>query len=260
LVILSVLVPLSQKLSAADCSPSGTQNGHCLSAYKASDGTYHEVAGGSMVLWYGLFMLSILPLAVGGVYKQYVLQGRDVEVVYATWWSGCFQILWGILLVPFLWIKLPGQYVPPGETLSALANTWSCLCGNMPQPGDESCASSPSPFFWFFIYLFFCVSYQVLVVWLTKYLSTMWCTVAAVLCLDLTNVFSMIPFLAGGSSKVMSVDDWLATILASVAIWVYSMEKEKRDAPEGKDEFCSMLHDDEDVSSSSEMSDERGRS
>jgi len=85
--------------------------------------------------------------------------------------------------------------------------------------------------FWFFIYLFFCVSFQVLGLWLTKYLSAVWIMVAAVLCLDLTNVFGMIPFLAGGGAQVMSVNDWLATALASVAIWVYSFEPETRALP-----------------------------
>eukprot|EP00931_Biecheleriopsis_adriatica_P061761 TRINITY_DN37154_c0_g1_i2.p1 TRINITY_DN37154_c0_g1~~TRINITY_DN37154_c0_g1_i2.p1 ORF type:complete len:426 (-),score=46.50 TRINITY_DN37154_c0_g1_i2:136-1413(-) len=260
LVILSVMVGLSAKLSAADCSPEGTQAGHCLAAYKASDGTYKEVAGGSLVLWYGVFMLSILPFAIGGVYKQWVLQGRDVEVVYATWWSGVFQILWGILLVPFLWIKMPGQYVAPGETFTALGNAFSCLCGNVPQPGDEACATSPVPFFWFFIYLFFCVSYQVLVVWLTKYLSAVWVMVAAVLCLDLTNVLSMVPFLAGGSSAVMSVNDWLATILASVAIWVYSMQKEYTPPPKDYGNECIYGTQDDEDSTASESPDERLRS
>jgi len=247
LVLLSVLVGLSPALEANDCSAVGIQHGKCLSAYKANDGTYHQLSSGAALLWYCLFLLSVLPYAAGSVYKQYVLQGRDVEVVYATWWSGCFQILWGLLCVPFLWIKLPGQDLAPGDTLEALVDTWACLCGQIPHPGDEACATSPSPLFWFFIYLFFCVSFQVLCVWLTKYLSAVWTMVASVLCLDLTNVFGMIPFLAGGGAQVMSVYDWLATVNASVAIWVYSVEPETRALPERKHD--DDVNDDREVKS-----------
>lgn len=95
-----------------------------------------------------------------------------------------------------------------------------------------------------------------LALWLTKYLSAVWTMVASVLCLDLTNIFGMIPFLAGGGAQVMSVNDWLATALASVAIWVYSLEPETRPLPKEEN------GDDDDYefySSSSEGSDESAR-
>jgi len=235
MVVLSILVGLSQKLGSNDCSENGVQHGKCIGAYKASDGLFHILSVGAAVFWYCVFLLSVLPYAVGSVYKQYVLQGRDVEVVYATWWSGCFQILWGLMCVPFLWIKLPGQDLPPARTLDALVDTWSCLCGHVPHEGDEACATAPSPLFWFVVYLVFCVSFQVLGLWLTKHLSAVWIMVAAVLCLDITNVLGMIPFFAGGGAQVMSVNDWLATALASVAIWVYSFEPETRALSEEED-------------------------
>ncbi|CAE7596811.1 crtp3 [Symbiodinium sp. CCMP2456] len=229
LVVVSVLVDLSNKLSDNDCSPAGTQENKCLYAYKGAHGMYYQLSAGEMLLWYGMFLLSILPLAASSVYKQYVLQGRDVEVVYATWWSGVFQVLWGILCVPLFWIKLPGQeQLPPGQTFQALLDTCSCMLGNVPHPGDEACASNPSPVFWYVIYLAFNVSWVVLRICLIKYLSAVWTTVATVLCMDLTNVFGMIPFLAGGGAQIMSLNDWLASVLASIALWVYSMEPEIR--------------------------------
>jgi len=161
--------------------------------------------------------------------------GRDVDIVYATWWSGNFQVLWGWLFLPLLWLKLPGQDLSPGETFQALADTVSCLSGNVPHPGDESCATSPAPMVWFGVYLIFNLSFNVLMLWLTKHLSAAWATLATVLCLDLTNIFGMLPFLAGGGAEAMTLNDWLATILASIALWVYNMEAEVRACdPEGK--------------------------
>lgn len=229
LVVVSVLVGLSNKLSSNDCSAAGMQHNKCLTAYKGSDGAFHELSGAEYLLWYGLFLLSLLPLAAGSVYQQHVLQDRRVEVVYGTWWSGLFQIPWGMLCIPLFWIKLPGQeQLPPGQTLNGLLDTLSCMCGYVQHPGDEACATSPPPVFWYVIYLAFNVSWVVLRLWLTKYLSALWTTVATVLCMDLTNIFGMIPFLAGGGAQVMSLNDWLATILASVALWIYSLESEER--------------------------------
>jgi len=130
------------------------------------------------------------------------------------------------LCVPLFWIKLPGQDLPPGQTFHALIDACSCILGYIPHPGDETCASSPSPLFWYVLYLSFNVAWVVLRLWLTKYLSAVWTTTGTVLCLDLTNVFGMIPFLAGGGAQLMTLNDVFATILASVALWVYSMESE----------------------------------
>jgi len=231
LVMLSILVGLSTKISANLCTPEGMLKDECLTAYMGNDGAYHMLTGGTAFLWYAMFLVAVLPSAAGSVYKQYVLQGNDVDIIYATWWSGNFQVLWGWVCVPLLWIHLPGQDLPPGQTFQALADTFSCLLGNVPHPGDESCATSPAPMVWFAIYLCFNMSFNVLMLWLTKYISASWTTLATVLCLDLTNILGMLPFVAGGGAQGMSLNDWLATILASLALWVYNMEPEGRAAP-----------------------------
>ena len=146
-----------------------------------------------------------------------------------TWWSGLFQIPWGLLCIPLFWIKLPGQeQLPADQTLTGLLDTLSCMCGYIQHPGDEACATSPPPIFWYVIYLAFNVSWVVLQFVAHKVLSALWTAVATVLCMDLTNIFGMIPFLAGGGAQTMSLNDWLATILASVALWNYSLEPEER--------------------------------
>lgn len=234
LIAMSVLVGLSTKMSSNNCTEAGMENDLCLMSYQSNDGQPHLLGAGTVLLWYGIFILGVLPGAAGNVYKQHVLQSADCDIVYATFWSGNFQILWGFLCVPLMWLHIPGQDISPGQTFQAIADTLSCMGGNVPHPGDESCAVSPTPWFWFVIYLIFNLSFNLLQLWLVKYLSATWTQIATVLCLDLTNIFGMIPFIAGGGAQMMSLNDWLATVLASIALWTYNQQPEKRDQQQSK--------------------------
>merc|ERR1712232_183243 len=83
------------------------------------------------------------------------------------------------------------------------------------------------PMFWFWLYLAFNVTFNLLMLWLTKQMSATWAQIATVLCLDLTNVFGQYQFLAGGGAQTMTLTDWLATVLASLSLWVYNLEPER---------------------------------
>merc|ERR1719291_1680836 len=54
----------------------------------------------------------------------------------------------------------------------------------------------------------------------------MWANIATTLCLDLTNIFSQSSLLMGKGAQIMSLSDWIATVLASVALWTYNLENE----------------------------------
>jgi len=175
---------------------------------------------------------SVVPGAASNVYKQHVLQGADVDVIYAAWWSGNFQVLWGWFCVPMMWIHMPGQNLLPSQTMQSFFDTLSCLAGNVPHPGEEHCATFPTPWFWFGVYCGFNLAFIVLMLWLTKKMSATWAQIAIVLCFDLTNIFGMVPLIAGGAAQPMSFNDWLATALASLALWVYNLQpEESRSAP-----------------------------
>lgn len=238
LIVLSCVVGVSNQLQNNDCSPDGLQNGQCLYGYKDANEVYHKLSGIGMLSWYVLLLVSIFPGAVSNVYKQSVLQARDVDVCYATWWSGNFQVIWGFLMIWVMWIPLPGMDAPrPSELFQSIADTWQCFIGNIPQPGDETCAAGEYPaIVWFAVYLFFNLSFNICMLWLTKVMSAMWAQIATILCLDLTNIFSTIPALAGGSATPMGVSGWLATILASVSLWVYNLEAETTATPDAEPE------------------------
>jgi len=239
LIILSVFVGLADKLQSNDCSPDGLQENKCLMSYKSAEGEYKQLTQASMFLWYGLFLLSVVPSAISNVYKQKVLKGNDVDVWYATWWSGNFQVIWGLLCFWINWVPLPDQPPPysPGQTGQAISDTWQCFIGNVPHPGDESCASGTMPpIVWFGIYLCFNLTFNICLLWLTKQMSAMWAQIATTLCLDLTNIFSQFEFLMGKGAAVMSLSEWLATFLASVALWVYNVESESQRTASNKED------------------------
>lgn len=183
-----------------------------------------------MALWYGFFALSTVPSAVSNCYKQKVLKGRDVDVCYATWWSGNFQVLWGLLLFWINWIPLPDQNVqPPSATMQMISDTWQCFIGNMPNADDQSCAAEGGPAGkWFIIYLCFNLTFNICLLWLTKRMSAVWAQIATTLCLDLTNIFSQFKFIVGDSAQLMSFCEWLATVIASLALWTYNVMPEIR--------------------------------
>lgn len=231
LIVISVVVGVSNLLQNGDCSAAGVELGNCITSYEGNDEQFHKLTVGSTFLWYGLFLIGTFPAAVSNVYKQYVLQGGDVDICYASWWSGNFQVIWGWLTIWTLWIPLPGQVtIAPGKTVEALSDTWSCMLGNVPHPGDESCASAHDfpPIFWFVLYLMFNLSFNVLLLWLTKHISATWAQIATVLCLDLTNIFGQFRFIAGGGAQIMTMSDWLATVLASLSLWIYNLEPERK--------------------------------
>jgi hypothetical protein len=231
LVIMACAVQIAPSITNNDCSEEALkqQNVDCFRAYHSplDGGKWILLTVGSMIFWYALFLLSTAPAAVSNVYKQKVLQGCDADVFYVTFWSGWFQVLWGWLCIPLLWIPLPGQEVlRPGDTFRAIGDTLSCIAGNVPNPGDGTCAGVPAPWVWIILYLAFNVTFNLALTWLTKRMSAAWAQVATVLCLNLCNIFSSLKFVMGSSAQPLTLYDWLGAILVSIALWVYNLEPE----------------------------------
>ena len=146
------------------------------------------------------------------------LKSVDLEVMYASWWSGNWQIMWGLLTFPLNWIPMPPPATnnPPLETGEFLVRAWACFFGAVPtnstgqpylpssnvstvtpsvcnvsevsysyNPGDEVCAAEGgSAALWFLIYIVFNVVFNVLLLWLTKRMSATWAQIGTVLCLS----------------------------------------------------------------------------
>jgi hypothetical protein len=238
LIVISVFVGVADKLETNDCSPVGLKAGHCLTSYTSVSGEQVTLSASSTLLWYSFFLLGTVPNGISNVYKQSVLQSVDLDVCYATWWSGNFQVLWGLLMFWMNWIPLPDQkHYTPSDTWTLMSETWGCFTGAV-ACSDQAPATGlwHSAMFWFGVYLCFNLSFNVLLLWLTKRMSAAWAQVATTLCLDLTNIFSQSTALMGASAKAMTICQWLATLLASVALWAYNLESEKKRGSEDKDD------------------------
>merc|ERR1712232_1182211 len=79
---------------------------------------------------------------------------------------------------------------------------------------------------WFMVYLFFNLTFNMAVLWLTKYMSGTWASIGNILCGDLYGIFGQFSVFSGKPTQVMPLPEWLALILSSVAMWVYNIEDE----------------------------------
>lgn len=185
--------------------------------------------------------------------------------MYASLWAGNWQILWGLLLFPINFIPLPSPapHYAPAEMGSYLNKTFVCFLGTVRKQleplrramtlhqltaasplavcaschtlqaptnstGDSACASpGGSAAVWFCAYLLFNVSFNVLLLWLTKRMSATWATIATVLCLDLTSLFSMSRALMGDEAHPVTLEQYLGLVIAALAMWVYNLQPER---------------------------------
>lgn len=191
----------------------------------SKDGSYIHETIGAMLFFYILFVISTLPAAVSNVYKQKVLQGVDADIFYVTWWSGWFQLMWGWVCIPLIWLPLPGQdAVSIQETPQAIVDTFRCIGGDA-GVGPE-CASGTPPWIYVLLYFAFNATFNLCITWLIKRISATWVQVATVLCLNLCNIFSTQRWIMGSGAEPMTLYDWGGAIVVSFALVVYNLQPE----------------------------------
>ncbi|KAL1520522.1 hypothetical protein AB1Y20_022099 [Prymnesium parvum] len=226
-------------------------------------GEYATASGGlqkSSALWYAVYVLGTVPSGISNCYKQKCLKSVDLEVMYASLWSGYWQILWGVIMFPINWIPMPAPAEPhyAQDTAHFIGRAWTCFWGSVPvdaqgnpyspatnvshtvysacntsivtwtyTANDEVCASAGgSAALWFVVYILFNVTFNVLLLWLTKRMSGTWAQIGTVLCLDLASLFSQFQFIMGSEAQVLTVQQWFGLIIAGIAMWVYNLKDE----------------------------------
>lgn len=217
LIIASSLVAINTELA------SGT-----LGMYVDAAGHQQQASG----LWYVIFLIGVVPMGFSNVYNQKFLQEDDLDIVYASFWGGWWQIVAGLALFPMNWIPLPSPATQqdPRDTMTYLYHGMQCTIGIVPtdSPLDQVCAAAGgSPAVWFGVYLLCTMSFNVLLNWLTKYMSATWANIASVLCLDLSALLGMSTLLMGSEARDVTLEQYLALLLAGIAMAVYTLNDER---------------------------------
>jgi len=221
LIIVSGLAAVTVELTPG--------SGEDLNTYIDATGTERSTSS----LWYLVFIIGTIPAGISNCYKEKCLKKAELDIMYACLWSGYWQVLWGIVMFPINWIKMPepAQVNLPEDTFTYIENTWTCFLGTAPNATnaqDLACESSGgSAAYWFIWYLLFNVLFNVLLLWLTKYMSATWATIGTVLCLDLTSIFSMSKALMGDEAEPITLEQGMGLVIAAIAMWVYNFTEEE---------------------------------
>ena len=216
-----------------------------LPAYKGADGRIIYISFGILASMYLLFIVVIIPYAFVNVYKQKKLKQVNLDVAYGFFWQCVWQVLWGIVFIPACWIPWP---TPSGHNEASfstfgqdLADSWTCFMGQNPKPQIVSCSAEPA-WAWFAIYLLFNVFFNLCMMWLIKRMSSTWAAIGAILCGNLAGVFSQFKIIGGKSAQILSLEQWMSLILATIAMWVYNIQEPLRASKKSIQEQCLFPH------------------
>ncbi|CAJ1329966.1 unnamed protein product [Effrenium voratum] len=178
---------------------------------------------------YGLYIIAVVPSAFSNCYKQKKLKQVNLDVMWSFFWSGMWQVLWGVLLYPLNWVPWPTptghNEATPAHMGQDLKDSWTCFMGTNPKPSITTCDSEPA-YLWFAAYLLFNVFFNLFFLWLIKRLSGTWASIGSILCGNLCGFFSQYEIFAGKSAAALTMEQWMALVLSSIAMWVYNIEDE----------------------------------
>jgi len=200
-----------------------------LPPYKDSHGQVIYIAFGTLTVMYLLYVVAIIPTAFVNCYKQKKLKQVNLDIMWSFFWAGMWQVLWGLLMFPLTWVPWPepgGHNTKSASTFRQdLADSWTCFLGSNPSPEVTTCSAEPA-WAWFMMYLLFNVFFNLLYLWLIKRLSGTWASIGSILCGNLCGIFSQYRLFAGDSATALTLEQWEALAIASVAMWVYNIEEE----------------------------------
>eukprot|EP00435_Cladocopium_sp_Y103_P072072 s121_g39.t1 len=200
-----------------------------LPPYKNAEGEIIYIAFGTLATMYLLYIFAIIPSAFSNCYKQKKLKQVNLDVMWSFFWSGMWQVFWGFLLYPLSWVPWPtptGHNEAGPSTLGQdLRDSWTCFMGRNPKPSVTTCSAEPA-WLWFMMYLLFNVFFNLFFLWLIKRLSGTWASIGSILCGNLCGIFSQFELFAGPSAQKLTMEQWMALVLSSIAMWVYNIEEE----------------------------------
>ena len=201
-----------------------------LPPYKDSSGEILHIPFNVLATMYVFYIISQMPFAFLNVYKQKKLKEVNLDVAWGYFWQCAWQVMWGLFFIPASWLPWP---TPTGTNEAsassfgqALTDSWVCFLGYDPDPSITSCSAEPI-WGWFAVYLFFNVSCNLCLTWLVKQLSSTWASIGAILCGNVGGFFNQFEIFGGKSAQALSLEQWMALLLSSLAMWIYNAQDEE---------------------------------
>ncbi|KAF0703118.1 hypothetical protein AaE_015541 [Aphanomyces astaci] len=197
------------------------------------------------MFWILFYIIALLPGVGSNVYKEIGLKDVDLDIWYANAWICTYQLLWGAFTI---WtIQLPAFSDPPvswQEFPSYIAQAHNCFLGYPVTFNGSDLPCGNGVFLTFLWYILFnCVYNQVrsihihstirhlvmIMLYVFKEGSSVLFVVSSAVCLPLTDMMYMVPFLAGPkASQTFTIYDGFALFVLIMGMLVYHSEKEER--------------------------------
>ncbi|KDO35588.1 hypothetical protein SPRG_00430 [Saprolegnia parasitica CBS 223.65] len=180
--------------------------------------------------WILLYISALLPAAASNVYKEIGLKDVDLDIWYANAWISFYQILFGILTI---WtIRVPALCDPPvpwSEFVPYVGKAHDCFLGRPVELNGKHLPCDEGVFTIFLWFILFNMTYNQLMLYIFKEGSSVLFVVSSAICLPVTDMLYMIPFITGASaSQTFTIYDGFALFVLVIGLLVYHSEKEKR--------------------------------
>jgi len=216
LVCAGIFVVLSPPPTA---TPPSSTTSYASSSDPSEADESSEGSGGNghnQILWATVMMISCVPTVLSSVYKEMALQGQDIDVIYLNGWVAVFQMA---LNVPLIYPSAFATGLPMDELYDNIYDGFWCFLGHNAEHPDgtvDDCASAP---LFVSIYMFFNLSYNVLVILILKHGSANIMFMGSTALVPLTNALFACPLIPGHAPLKPTDFTGLAVIMSGITVY-----------------------------------------
>uniref|UniRef100_A0A7S3G041 Uncharacterized protein n=1 Tax=Palpitomonas bilix TaxID=652834 RepID=A0A7S3G041_9EUKA len=195
--------------------------------------------GGSQFYWIALLFISNVPQAASNVYKEYALKAYDLDVFYVNSWVALFQLLFGILLAPTVFVPIlsgasAADTLKPAEFGQYLKESILCFAGISSKPGDICGCKDGPVYLVFIVFIGFNITFNIAYLLVFKYGSATLAVVAGAVRLALSDFGFSIPFVAGEAYALLQATDVIALVFLLLGVVWYRVLPETTKQKKGE--------------------------
>lgn len=176
------------------------------------------------IFWLLVFAAASIPFGVASTLKEKWMKHYDITLLHFLAWDAFFEGVFGLLLLPIVFISLPGRIpVAPSEFPLWVHDGFSCFFG-------KNVFGSYNCYYTWTIWLsfIFCnIAAGVLSLYLTKHVSAATAATVSATVIPVQTFLFLWPFLAGESSaEQLSWFTLVSLVVVVLGVVVYRARKE----------------------------------